>query len=93
MQTVEVTLTTKFTATVTGVGPFNYQWQRGNQILIKETRSTYVINHATQEDQNYYICHATNNYGYSVISSKVWLHVSSMYVPMYVPSYVLRYNI
>ena len=42
-QSVEVTRTVIFTATVTGVGPFNYQWQQEGHNLTGETNSTFVI--------------------------------------------------
>ena len=38
-QSVEITLTATFTAIITGIGPFKYQWQRGNQILTNETKT------------------------------------------------------
>ena len=78
IQTVEVTLTAKFTATVTGVGPFTYQWERGNNILKNETRNTYVVKNASQEDQNYYRCIVTNTFGGSVISNRLWLQLTRM---------------
>ena len=79
-QSVEVTLTAEFTAIVTGVGPFTYQWQRGNRILKKETGSTYTVHNATQKDQKYYRCRVFNIYGDSAVSDTVWLKVISMYV-------------
>ena len=75
IQTVEVTLTAKFIAKVTGVGPFTYQWQRGDQILTDETKNTYLVQNASKEDQNYYRCLVTNNFGDSVVSNKVRLQV------------------
>ena len=75
IQTVEVTRTAKFTATVTGVGPFTYQWQRGDQFLTDETKNTYVVQNASKEDQTYYRSLVTNNFGDSVVSNKVWLQV------------------
>ena len=80
---VEVTLTGKLTATVTGVGPFSYQWQRGDQILADETRSTYTVYNASHEDQNYYICLVTNSFGGSSISNRVYIQITSMYVYIY----------
>lgn len=78
-KSVEVTLTAKFTATVTGLGPFTYQWEKGNEILINETGSTYTVHNASEEDQNYYRCHVFNSYGDSVVSNRVWLQVISMH--------------
>ena len=90
MQTAEVTLTVVFTATVTGVGPFNYQWQKGNQILTNETRNTYIIRNASQEDEEYYRCQVTNNFGNSAVSNIASLQVASMY-PVTVLCNVLQY--
>ena len=78
IQTVEVTLTAQFTATVSGVGPFTYQWERGNKILTDESTKTYVVYNASQEDQNYYRCIVTNKFGGSVVSNKLWLQVTRM---------------
>ena len=79
-QSVEVTLSAKFTATVTGVGPFTYQWQRGNKILTKETGNMYRIYNASQIDQNYYRCYVSNTHGDSVVSDRIWLQVTSTYI-------------
>ena len=75
-QTVEITLTATLTATVNGIGPFTYQWQRGDRNLTGETRNTYVIPNASQKDQNYYRCIVTNNFGDFAISNRVWLQVT-----------------
>lgn len=77
---VEVTLTAKLTATVSGKGPFTYQWQRGDQILTDETRNTYIVYNASLEDQNYYRCLVTNNFGDFVVSNRVWLQVTRMLI-------------
>ena len=79
VQTVEVTLTAQFTAVVTGVGPFTYQWERREGILTDETRSTYTVYNTSHEDQNYYRCLVTNKYGDSAISNRVWLQITSTY--------------
>ena len=89
-QIVEVTLMATFTATVTGMGPFNYQWQRGNQILTNETKRTYVVYNASQEDEEYYRCQVTNNFGNSAVSNMVSLQVTSMH-PITVLCNVLQY--
>ena len=78
IQSVEVTLTAKFRVTVTGVGPFTYLWERGNKILTDETRNTYIVNNASQEDQNYYRCIVTSKFGSSVVSDRLWLQVTRM---------------
>ena len=80
IQTVEVTLIAKFTATVTGVEPFTYQWERGNKMLTDETRNTYMVYNASQEDQNHYRCIVTNKFGDSVVSNRLWLQVTRTYV-------------
>ena len=77
-QSVEVTLTAKFTAIVTGAGPFTYQWQKGNEILRGETSSTYTVYNASQKDQNYYSCSIYNVYGDPAVSNRVWLQVTSI---------------
>ena len=77
-QNVEVTLAAIFTATVTGVGPFSYQWQKENIILHKETGRTYTVYNASVEDQGYYRCRIFNIHGNSVVSNRVWLQVTSM---------------
>ena len=78
-QSVEVTLTAKFIATVKGVGPFTYQWQKGKRRNItNETYSTFVIREVSVKDQAYYRCYVTNNYGDSVLSDKVFLEVTGM---------------
>ena len=76
-----MTLEAKFTAIVNGVGPFTYQWQRGNRILKKETGSTYTVQNASQKDQKYYRCRVFNIYGDYAVSDTVWLQVTSMFQP------------
>ena len=77
-QSVEVTLSVTFTATVTGVGPFTYQWWRGNRILENETWSTYTLYNASTEDESYYRCHVFNTFRDSAVSDRAWLQVISM---------------
>ena len=74
-QSVEVTLSAKFIATVKGVGPFTYQWQRGKRSISNEVHSTFVINEVTVKDTNYYRCYVTNNYGNSALSNRAFLQV------------------
>jgi len=76
-QSVEITHSAIFTATVKGVGPFKYQWQRGKCIIKGEIQSTYGIDQVSLRDQNYYRCYVSNNYGDSVFSNRVWLQVTS----------------
>ena len=78
-QSVEVTLTAMFTAVVTGVGPFTYQWQKGNKIMYKETGNTFTVHNASTEDQSHYRCRVFNIHGDSAISDRVWLQVISMF--------------
>ena len=79
-QSVEVTLAATFTATVTGVGPFTYQWWKGDGILMNETGNTYTVYNASTEVQSYYRCYVFNTLGDSSASDRVWLQVISMYV-------------
>ena len=90
VQAVEVTLTAKFTATVTGLEPFTYQWQRRDQILINETKNTYIIYNASYEDQMYYRCLVTNNFEDFVASNRVWIQITSMYISKHVIDRVLN---
>ena len=90
IQSVEVTLTTILTARVTGVGPFTYQWQRGDEILTDETKSTYTVYNASHEDQNYYRCLVNNNFGDYTVSNRVWLQITSVYVAMHFTTIVLE---
>ena len=78
-QSVEVSLTAQFIATVKGVGLFTYQWQKGKRKNItNETYSTFVIREVSVNDQGYYRCYVTNDYGDSVLSDKVFLEVTGM---------------
>ena len=79
-QSVEVTLTAVFTATVTGVGPFTYQCLRGTKVLKKQTGNTYTVYNASQKDQNDYRCRVFNVYRDSAVSERVWLQVTSTYI-------------
>ena len=78
-QSVEVTLTAKFNATVKGVGPFTYQWRRGNRNITNENYPTLVMREVTVKDQRYYRCYVTDLYGDSAVSNKVFLQVTSKY--------------
>ena len=76
-QSVEVSLMAKFTATVKGVGPFTYQWQRGrHNNIANEIYSMFVIRKVSETDQGYYRCYVTNNYGDFVLSDRVFLQVT-----------------
>ena len=79
-QSVEVTFAATFTATVAGVGPFTYQWWKGNGILMNETGSTYTVYNVSTEVQSYYRCHVFNTFGDSAVSDRVWLQVISTYM-------------
>ena len=80
---VEVTKTVIFTAMVTGVGPFYYQWQKEGYNITGETGSTFTINNVSSSDQANYSCFVSNNYGDSVVSNIIRLLVTSMYVNKY----------
>ena len=77
-QSVEVTQSVVFTIAVTGVGPFNYQWQRGNDNITGENGPTFTIYDVSESDQANYSCYVSNNYGDSTISNIVTLQVTSM---------------
>ena len=77
-QSVEVTQTAIFIATVKGIGPFNYQWQREGDNITGETVSTFIIYKVSQSDQANYSCYVSNNYGDSVTSNNINLQVTSM---------------
>ena len=76
-QSVEVTQTAVFTATVTGVGPFNHQWQKKGNNITGETGSVFIIYEVSLSDQANYSCYVSNNYGDSAVSS-ISLQVTSM---------------
>ena len=48
-----------------GEGYLNYVWQRGNQILVNETRPELIVKHVKESDQGTYSCRVTNAYGYT----------------------------
>ena len=79
-QSVEITRTVIFTATVTGLGPFSFQWQKEGRNITGETGSTFVIYNISQNDQANYSCYVSNNYGDSVISNNMSLQVTSMHL-------------
>ena len=80
-QSVEVTHTAKFTAAITGVGSFIYQWQNGRgRILTGETGPTLIIHNAMRKHQSNYTCIVTNNCGDIVVSNTVTLQVTSTYL-------------
>ena len=89
-QSVEVSLTAKLIATVEGVGPFTYKWQRGARRNIKNAvNSTFIINNVSVKDTDYYRCYVTNSYGHSALSNRAFLQVTSelcvlMWLCMYV---------
>ena len=76
-QSVEITRTAIFTAMVTGLGPFSFQWQKEGQNITGETGSTFVIHNISQNDQANYSCYVSNHYGDSVISDNIGLQVTS----------------
>jgi len=78
-QSVEVTKTVIFTATVTGVGPFIYQWQKEGHNLSNKTSSLFVITNASSIDQAKYSCYVSNIYGDTATSNSVMLQVTSMF--------------
>ena len=78
-QSVEVTKTIVFTALVTGVGPFIYQWQKEGHNLSDEMSPLFVIYNASSIDQAKYSCYVSNIYGDTATSNIVMLQVTSMF--------------
>ena len=64
-QSVEVTHTSMFTTTVSGVGVenFKYQWRRNETIITGETGDTLMITNVMEGDSGNYECIVTNQYG------------------------------
>ncbi|XP_065898770.1 basement membrane-specific heparan sulfate proteoglycan core protein-like isoform X3 [Dysidea avara] len=64
-QSVEVTQTVKFTATVSGVGKenFTYQWRHSGEDINGETSDTLTIFSVTEDHSGTYECVAKNEYG------------------------------
>ena len=79
-QSVEITRTAIFTAMVTGLGPFSFQWQKEGRNVTGETGSMFVIYNISQSDQANYSCYVSNNYGDSVTSNNTSLQVTSMHL-------------
>ena len=77
IKTVEVTQSIFLTTAVTGVGPFNYQWQKGGYNISNETNPTLVILNVSRSDQSNYSCFVSNNYGDSVVSNIIRFQVTS----------------
>ena len=86
-QRVEASQTAVFTAAVTGIGPFYYQWQRGNVNITGEIGPTFTIYYVSESDQANYSCYISNNYGDSAVSNIVTLQVTSMQILDIVLSY------
>ena len=87
-QSVEVTFTAKFIATVEGVGPFTYKWQKVRHIIKNAVQSTFMINNVSVKDTGYYRCYVTNNYGNSARSNRAFLQVISELYSISVAMYV-----
>ena len=78
-QPVEASQTVVFTAAVTGIGPFYYQWQKGNVNITGEIEPTFTIDDVSESDQTNYSCYVSNSYGDSAVSNIITLQVTSMY--------------
>ena len=91
-QNAEVSLTAKFTATVEGVGPFTYKWQKGIHIIRNKIQSTFIINEVSVKDTGYYRCLVTNSYGNSALSNRAFLQVTSELYCINVAMYIRTYN-
>ena len=81
-QSVEVTHTVMFTATVSGVGVenFMYQWRHNGTNITGETRDTLMITNVMESDSGDYECIATNEYGDSDTSDVVLMVTSELSV-------------
>ena len=90
-QSVEISLTAKFIATVEGVGPFTYKWRRGGRIIENEVQSTLIINNVSVKDTGYYRCYVTNNYRNSALSNRAFLQMISELCSINVGMYVCAY--
>ena len=83
-QSVEVTKTATFTATVSGVGSssFTYKWRRRqgrrHKIIEGETGPIYKVDKVSEKDHGQYSCYVENIYGDSAVSTTVHLIVTSM---------------
>ena len=67
-----------FTARVTGVGPFIYQWEHNGTIISGESGDTLIIRNLTTCDSGMYNCTVMDWYGGSG-SSSASLNVTGMY--------------
>ena len=69
-QSVEVTQTVKFTATVSGVGKenFAYQWKHSGEGVNGETSNSLTIVSVTEDHSGTYECVVINEYGVCVTS-------------------------
>ena len=78
-QSVEVTNTTMFNTTVSGVGVKNfiYQWRHNGTIITGETGDTLMITNVMDGDGGDYECIVTSQYGDSDTSDVVVLTVTS----------------
>ena len=76
-QSIEVTLNATFTTTVTGVGPFTYQWRHNGTIISGETEDTLMITNAMERDGGAYGCIVTDQFGDTDTSPVVLLMVTS----------------
>jgi uncharacterized repeat protein (TIGR02543 family) len=62
-RTVTFGQTTNFTATVTGDGPFTYQWQKNGTNIVDATNGTYTISSAVWSDVGNYAVVVAGAYG------------------------------
>ena len=68
-QSVELTHTARFNASVIGVKPFSYQWRYNGQNISGEMIDFLILKNLTQNNSGIYICIVMNQFGDSDSSS------------------------
>ena len=80
-QSVEVTHTATFNATVKGVGnsAFTYQWRKGShgRFLKEKTGPILKLKDVSKRNEAHYSCYVENMFGDFAISNAVYLTVTS----------------
>ena len=80
-QSVEMTHTATFTATVSGVGSssFTYQWRGGrhHKNITGKTEHILKVDKVSGQNQGWYSCYVESIYGDSAVSNTVYLTVTS----------------
>ena len=68
-QSVELTLTARFNASVIGVKPFSYQWRYNGQNISGEMKDFLILKNLTLNNSGIYSCIVMNLFGDSDSSS------------------------